>query len=274
MSATFQSKRQCIVLLIIWWSCFTSSLLIGQESPESSSIENLKVISYNTHGGHGDVQKNLKAFKNLLQGDEHVLCLQELGPDIWEEVKSIFPEYRYTYKVWQKTTTPDHEPWLTGGGILSKLPIIEPSEGLIQVDPGGDLWERRAAFVKLQTGPNPETDYINLSHYHNTYNWDKEDFQSERKGMENYRRFVMKKLEVSSLSTDKPYIMAGDWNIFVDHVKKVLHDTPHHFGNGRDHHNSNSSMLKTTVIPTIALDLSDHNAVEVTYDIPVTVMEK
>ena len=125
--------------------------------------------------------------------------------------------------------------------------MFERSEGLVQVDPGGDLWERRAAFIKLQTGPNPASDYMYLSHYHNTYNWNKNDFQSEREGMAKYRQFVMNKLGVNTLKTNKPYVMAGDWNIFEAHVKQVLFDTPYHFGNGRDHQNSNLSMSATRV---------------------------
>ena len=249
--------------------CF-ANVLLADTTSLTKEATNLKIVSYNTHGGHGNLQVNLAKFKQMLDGDEHVLFLQEIGPDIWEQVKAAFPEFSYSYKVWQKTTTTGHEPWWTGGGILSKLPILEESEGLIQIDPGGDLWERRAAFVKIQTGPNPSSDYVYLSHYHNTYNWDNNDFQSEREGMTKYRQFILSKLGEASLDNSKPYILAGDWNIFKNHVSTTLFDSPYHYGFWRDHVNTNVPMLVRKWIDTVGVDISDHNAISVSFQFPVT----
>ena len=233
----------------------------------------LKVITYNTHGGHGDLTKNLARFKALLDGDEHVLCLQEIGPDIWEQVVAAFPEFRYSYKVWQKTTDelyPGEKRQIAGGGILSKLPIIEKEEGLIQIDPGGDLWERRAGFVKIQTGKNPDTDFIYLGHYHNTYNWDIDSFRSEKAGMVQFRKWSLEQLEASDLSTKTPYILAGDWNLFEKDVTAILSDAPYYYHFWRDYQHSNLPMLRKKWINTLGNDISDHNAVSVTYSHKVT----
>lgn len=228
----------------------------------------LKVLTYNIHGGHGNAEYNLELFKELLNGDEHLLCLQEIKPNIWPAVQAAFSDYPHSQIVWRETTDDlglFESRQREGGAIFSKLPFLNQQERLIQIDPGGDLWERKAGFVNIQTG-TAETDNVFIGCYHNTYNFNDNDFASEQEGMRKFREISLDEMSAESLSTHTPYILLGDFNIFADKIAQVLPDAPFSFSVGRDHIATNITFLQTVKLDTRARDISDHDAVVATLD--------
>lgn len=238
-----------------------------------ASAQNLlKVLSYNIHAGHGNAEVNLQQFKALLEGDEHLVCLQEVKPSIWSTVQASFAEFPYVQVVWRQTTDalgPLESPQQEASVIFSKLSFLTKSERLIQVDPGGDLWERKAGFVSVSTS-NSQDDAVLIGCYHNTYNFNNNDFESEQAGMRKFRDISLQEMSATTLDTDKPYVLAGDFNVFEDKITKVLPDVPFTYSVGRDHIATNVPLVDAYTINTSTLNISDHDVVAVTLDIVVT----
>ena len=57
----------CILSLILLSTFYFFSIPTQAQDLKKESVTNLKVITYNTHGGHGNLQKNLRAFKDLIK---------------------------------------------------------------------------------------------------------------------------------------------------------------------------------------------------------------
>lgn len=256
---TLRSKLAMALLAVMW----TPFVALAQQP--------LKIVTYNIHGGHGNLEYNLQLFKELLHGDEHVLCLQEIKPGDWQTVQGVFPEFPHTQIVWRQTTDelgPFEQPQREASALLAKLPIASRSERLIQIDPAGDLWERKAGFVRLQANDNSD-DTIFVAHYHNTYNFDENDFAAEQTGLARFRAIGLELMGENSLTNPQPYVLAGDFNLLEDKVAAVLHDAPQRFGVWRDHIATNRALLATQRLDATGRDISDHDAVVAVLDYTV-----
>lgn len=225
-----------------------------------SEVENFKLVTYNIHGGHGpngegDLSSNLMAFKDLL-ANESIVCLQEVVPEDWNTIKSIFPSYEYRYYLPQQTTKFGCKKQ-GGNAILSKLPIESYDQALIQTDPGGDKWERKAQYISVRIGFDKEV--LHLFHYHNTYNWHDNDSQSEKAGMEKFKDFVLSK----NISNTELIVLAGDFNLTFTYVSNILPQLLQvsNQSNWVDHIFTNGSLVDRGRYPTVEQMLSDHWAV-------------
>ena len=227
---------------------------------QSVEISELRLVTYNIHGGkgpngEGDFSSNLIAFKALLQGEE-ILCFQEVEPDCWNQLKSIFSEYPYRYFLPQKSTKFGTNKQ-GGNAILSKLPIATFDQKLIQTDPGGDKWERKAQYIRVYVGNDRQ--YINLFHYHNTYNWHNNNSNSEKAGFQNFMNWVASK----SLSQTEINVVIGDFNLSKTQCDQIVEEErfPNSESYWVDHIYMNGELLNSGNYPTADQLLSDHQAV-------------
>ncbi len=152
-------------------ACCVGAVMLAGLLPGAAAGHLLRVVTCNIHGGHGDLVGNLTAFRDTMLAGEDVLCLQEVpvGGD-WNTVKAVFPDYPHTFQT-INTTTGWIWPWESqqqnSVAILSKHPFQFTDSRLIQIDPGGDRWERHAQHVRIDSGPGP----VDVFNFHNTYNW-------------------------------------------------------------------------------------------------------
>lgn len=238
------------------------------------------VITYNIRGGKGSNDSsynaaNLRAFRDdFLQGED-VICMQEVdylagewdgnGTGDKESIKSIFADYPYTYQT-VNSTTDFIFPWQTrhrtSVAILSKHPFAETHAQLIQTDPQGDLWERNAQHVRIEL----EGQNINIFNFHNTFNFNDNDFASEKLGVERFVDYVEARLGVTNVSQGERLIMLGDFNLFREDVTEIVTCTDHN-PNGRDHICSILNHSNEGHYRTVVADLSDHPAVWATMDL-------
>jgi endonuclease/exonuclease/phosphatase family metal-dependent hydrolase len=231
----------------------------------------LRIATYNMHGGKGHDEKtdgtpqeNLAAFKALLQG-EQILCFQEV--DDWELVQEVFRDFPHTYYTENHTTLYYPVKYRTTAiAIVSKLPIVASDHKVIQTDPTYDKWTRNAQHVRIQLA---EDRVLNVFHYHNTYNFNTNDFEYERSGMVGFRNYVLDRMAMDSDGTPNPanalnaatnVVMLGDYNLFKPKVDLIL-PTPAHVYNGRDHINAPTAFRGSGVYSTAKQNISDHNAV-------------
>ena len=165
---------------------------------------NLRVVSLNMNGRLNQVEN----FKRMLSG-EHIVVLQEVN-----DVAGTRAKYRdYPHKFHVTTKTTKWNWWQvkrTSNMIVSKVPFADRAEQLIQTDPSGDRWERRAQHVILKTG---HTKRVHLFHYHNTYSACRSDCKYEREGMQKFIAWVKQRLGVTNLASARDVIIAGDFNL-------------------------------------------------------------
>lgn len=251
-----------ISLALLFSSCEKEPLTEYPFDAEGIHIDvaDFRIVSYNIHGGkgpngEGNLTDNLSAFKNMLQG-EAIVCLQEVVPDCWFQVKAIFSDYPYRYFLPQ-TSTKFGTKKEGGNAILSQFPIEEYGQQLIQTDPGGDKWERKAQYVKIYIGYDNQ--YLNLFHYHNTYNWHENNSASERAGFEKFVAFV----NSTNIDTSEISVLTGDFNISESQVNAIIsaNDFPYSQSNWVDHIYSNRLLLLKGEYGTYSNLLSDHNAI-------------
>lgn len=264
-------KLSMLLLALSITSCSNEDLnLIEQteSSKEHKKAKNiLRFVSYNIHGGkgpnnEGNLTSNLEAFKKLL-GTEEVLFLQEVQPHQEKTVKAIYNDFPYSF--YTKIEADRYWDWgsfsfkkrESGQIVLSKIPFQIKHEKLIQKDPGGDHWERKAQQIVLEMSNNKELQFF---HYHNTYNWNLDDFASEKEGMKKYRNYVEERIDVANYKLSDNLIMLGDFNLFKEDVTEIINTISHVF-NGRDHISSTVPFAKAGVYNTFSKKLSDHNAV-------------
>ncbi|MGJ8725258.1 MAG: endonuclease/exonuclease/phosphatase family protein [Roseibacillus sp.] len=235
-----------------------------------------RILTYNIHGGkgpngEGDLVSNITAFRETLMQNEDVLCLQEVDVGAnWTTLKGLFPDYPYTIQT-VNTTTGFIWPWesqqQTSIAILSKYPFTQTHEQLIQIDPGGDRWERYAHHVTIEAGGVP----YDIFHYHNTYNFNDDDFASEKAGMVKFRDYALNRMSLNSLSEGRRMVLLGDYNIFQDDVVEIV-PTRARRSNGRDHITGQDFFASSGVYQSGLL--SDHNVVwafmDVAPPVPVT----
>jgi len=166
-------------------------------------------------------------------------------------VKAVFPEFDYVYFLPQRSTKFGTNK--TGGNaILSKLPIESHECALIQTDPGGDKWERKAQYVRIFIGF--ENQYLNLFHYHNTYNWHNNNSQSEKSGLEKFQAFVLGK----NVSESEMIVLMGDFNLSATQSDQILSVdlVPNSQSNWVDYIYTNAIMELFGVYPTADNSLS------------------
>jgi len=225
-----------------------------------TDVAEFRIVSYNIHGGtgpngEGNLTDNLTAFRAMLQG-ESIICLQEVEPDCWNQVKTVFSDYPYRYFLPQTSTKfGTHKEG--GNAILSQFPIKSYGQQSIQTDPGGDKWERKAQFVRIYIGNDNQ--YLNLFHYHNTYNWHENNSASERAGFEKFVAFV----NSMNIDTSEMSVLIGDFNISQSQVNTIISadDFPFSQSSWVDHIYSNRVLLTIGEYDTYGNLLSDHNAV-------------
>ncbi|MGJ8655842.1 MAG: endonuclease/exonuclease/phosphatase family protein [Akkermansiaceae bacterium] len=230
-------------------------------------------LTYNIHGGkgpdgEGTVTSNLTSFRDNYMHGEDVLCLQEVDFDNgeWDIIKGIFSDYPHTFQTINSTTK------YTGGwsflnretsiAILSKHPFTSTHEELVQIDPTEDKWERHAQHVTIELGG--ET--INLFNFHNTYNFNDNDWEYEKSGFVAFKNYVLSRPGINSVTTGSKTIMLGDFNLLVANVTPII-NAPAHKYNGRDHVSSIPLFAHSGVYATSNADLSDHNAVWAAMDV-------
>ena len=233
-------------------------------------LPELRVLTYNIHGGkgpdnEGTPEANLTAFRNNFMNDEDLLCLQEVdNGDCWTAVQAVFSDYPYRFRTINQET--DYWPWetpkQTSIAILSKYPFVSTDKELIQVDPQYDQWERHAQHVSIQMGE----DVVDIFHFHNTYNFNDNDWEYEKAGLISFRDYVYTELGISSLDQAERLIMLGDFNLLEANVVSIL-DTPAHRFSGRDHICSMPLFSSDGKYATVAADLSDHPALWASLDV-------
>ena len=245
---------------------------INISASEGPISEKLRVISYNIHGGKGPDGEgtplaNLTAFRNNFMQNEDVICLQEVdNGDCWEAVQSVFSDYPYRYRTINTTTR--YSGFLsslnkqTSIAIVSKYPFVSTENELIQTDPAEDKWERHAQHVTINIGGEP----VNIFHFHNTYNFNDNDWEYEKSGMTKFRDYVYSQLGISSLSQGGRLVMLGDFNLLQANVATIL-PTPAHKWNGRDHISSVPLFSASGHYATVGADLSDHPALWASIDL-------
>ncbi len=261
--------RLLFLVAILCSSCQQPDQIV-ESQPKKTALRapdnELIVVNYNIHGGHGNLDKNIRAFKAMLNGSEQILCFEEVNIGNEEVIKSIFSEYSYSYYTIQKGTK-FYWPWETrkkaGNFIISKLPIIQSANEVIQIDPGGDKWERKAQHLTLKLNEQSD-EYLELFHYHNTYNWDKDNFKSEKEGMLKFVEFINRRLGENGMQNGKSYVVAGDVNLIGEDAVKAV-PAPFVYGRWRDYQYSNRSMIDNYWLKTIEANISDHDAIVVKY---------
>ncbi len=200
--------------------------------------DKLRVLTYNIHGGKGPAGEgtpatNLAAFRSNFMQNEDVLCLQEVdNGDCWTAVQAVFSDYPYRYRTINQET--DYWFWETPKQtsivILSKYPFTSTHNQLIQIDPTYDKWQRHAQHVTINIGGEA----VNIFHFHNTYNFNTNDWEYEKSGMTKFRDYVYSRLGITSLSNGGRLLMLGDFNLLAANVTPIL-PTPARNSNGRDH---------------------------------------
>jgi endonuclease/exonuclease/phosphatase family metal-dependent hydrolase len=227
-----------------------------------TSVESVefRIVSYNIHGGkgpngEGSFTDNLSAFRAMLQG-EAIICLQEVEPDCWNQLKALFPEYEYRYFLPQ-TSTKFGTNKQGGNAIFSQFPIEAYDQHLVQTDPGGDKWERKTQYVRIYIGK--EHQYLNLFHYHNTYNWHENNSAAEKAGLERYSNYV----ESKSINPSEMIVLIGDFNLNLTQSNAIIStsDFPNSESNWVDHIYTNAELLLGGIYNTYENALSDHQAV-------------
>ena len=237
-------------------------------------------LTYNIHGGEGpdgegDVTTNLTSFRDNFMHGEDVLCFQEVDFDNgeWDIIKGIFSDYPHTFQTINTTTR--YSGFLsvlnkqTSIAILSKHPFTSTHEELIQIDPAVDKWERHAQHVTIDL----DGETINLFNFHNTFNFNDNDWEYEKSGFVAFKNYVLSRPGISSVTSGSKTIMLGDFNLLQANVVPIIGAPAHHF-NGRDHVSSIPLFTQSGVYTTVSADLSDHNAVWAALDlVPPAVFE-
>ncbi|MBI1288746.1 MAG: hypothetical protein GC178_14355 [Flavobacteriales bacterium] len=251
-----------LVLCVVFSGCNKDLLneFPTEYAGDLTEVEELRLVTYNIHGGkgpngEGDLRSNLQQFIGMLQG-ESIICLQEVQPDEWDEVKSLFSDFPYRYYLYQCSTKfATHKK--DGNAILSKLPILSHEQKLIQTDPGGDKWERKAQYVKLYIGN--DKGYLHLFHFHNTYNWHNDGSASEKAGFEKFMNWARS----FQVPENEAMVVLGDMNLSRTDCETYLmsRELPSRSSNWVDHIFSDLPLLNSGFYGTEQEVLSDHNAV-------------
>ena len=227
------------------------------------------VVTYNIHGGKGKDdntynRQNIINFRDNFLQDEDVICLQEVDfqNGWWTDIKAILADYPYTYQTINQTTRFPFFRSETSIAILSKHPIVNTHNKLVNTDPTHDRWERHAQHVQIQVGKN----LLNIFHYHNTFDPDDGGFTSEVVGMENFRDYILERMGPQALSQPGRVIALGDFNIPGSNVDTVIPGLIARKTDWVDHVTGMCNFSNSGVYSTNP-NLSDHDAVWAEFDL-------
>lgn len=236
---------------------------IDLQPPEATSVQPafLRVNTFNTHNGTG---ASLATFRDVFMNGDHVICLQEIPPANWAAIQEQFPHHPYRLYT-EKRATRIFSFKRESIAILSAVPILESDAKIIQIDPQGDLWERWAQYVKLDLGNGKS---IRLFHYHNTYNFNENDFEWEKAGMQKLRDWILEKTDTVSLADIPDLVVLGDFNLTNPGDVTAILPIPMIRMNWRDYIMSNLPARASTTLWTQG-SISDHNGLAASLDIPV-----
>lgn len=239
-----------------------------------------RVVTYNIQGGKGTGdstynRQNIIDFRdNFLQGED-VLFLQEVDfqSGWWDDIKSILSDYTETHQTINTTTAPLDWPWQsqkqTSIAVLSKHPLVSVHEELVNTDPTYDEWERHAQHVQIQVGG----ELVHIFHYHNTHDPDPNDGtgvnSSEYAGMENFRDYILDRIDANALSNPGRVLALGDFNINATLVDTLMPDLVDRQSDWVDHVAAMFDFENSGVYSTglAGADLSDHDAVWAAFDL-------
>ena len=211
----------------------------------------LRIATFNTRSGNG---ASLASFRDNYLNGEHVICLQEIQQSDWNAIQNAFPNHPHRLLTVKSSTK-----FLTFKteciAILSSLPFLETDAKIIQIDPQGDRWQRWAQYVKVDLGGDASA---RIFHYHNTYNFDANNFESEKSGMMKFRDWILQKTNSTTLAAVPDLIALGDFNLTTSTDVLAIMPMPLVHANGRDYLMANPAAKSKTTLWTNAV-LSDHN---------------
>ena len=243
------------------------AMLIDNLAILGETFDELRVVTYNIHGGKGPgdagtVSGNLTAFRdNFLKGED-VLCLQEVDlDDVWDTVQTVFSDYPYRYQTINTTTRFSGAfSFLnkqTSVAILSKHPFVDTHSQLVNTDPSIDRWERHGQHVQIEVGG----EVVHIFNYHNTFDPEDGGTSSEVAGMERFRDYVLARLGENSLSEAGRVLLLGDFNINGTLVNNLMPNLINRETDWVDHVASMAHFSTSGVYGTLAANISDHDAV-------------
>ena len=243
------------------------AMLIDNLAILGETFDELRVVTYNIHGGKGPgdagtVSGNLTAFRdNFLKGED-VLCLQEVDlDDVWDTVQTVFSDYPYRYQTINTTTRFSGAfSFLnkqTSVAILSKHPFVDTHSQLVNTDPSIDRWERHGQHVQIEVGG----EVVHIFNYHNTFDPEDGGTSSEVAGMERFRDYVLARLGENSLSEAGRVLLLGDFNIIGTLVNNLMPNLIDRETDWVDHVASMAHFSTSGVYGTLAANISDHDAV-------------
>ncbi len=243
------------------------AMLIDNLAILGETFDELRVVTYNIHGGKGPgdagtVSGNLTAFRdNFLKGED-VLCLQEVDlDDVWDTVQTVFSDYPYRYQTINTTTRFSGAfSFLnkqTSVAILSKHPFVDTHSQLVNTDPSIDRWERHGQHVQIEVGG----EVVHIFNYHNTFDPEDGGTSSEVAGMERFRDYVLARLGENSLSEAGRVLLLGDFNINGTLVNNLMPNLIDRETDWVDHVASMAHFSTSGVYGTLAANISDHDAV-------------
>ena len=166
------------------------------------SSSRFRIVSFNAKGNE---LSGAPLFRDCLQG-EQVICLQEV--ENVELTRRQYRDYPYVYTTVNETSRGEQQQ--TSLMILSKLPFKSTDRTLIQTDPGGDQWRRNAQHVALKVSPSRT---VNVFHYHNTFNRQRNDWEFEKEGLRKFVSWVCEKRNIRHLGEASNVVLAGDFNV-------------------------------------------------------------
>lgn len=243
-----------------------SLTLVSAAASAATPPAPLRIATFNTKAGTGE---SLATFRDHYLSSEpvHVLCLQEIPPARWDAIHAQFPLLPHRLQTVKRSTAPFTRK-SESLAILSSLPILESDAVVIQIDPAVDKWERWAQYAKLDLGAGRS---VRVFHFHNTYNFNADDFASERAGLQKFRDWIRLKTGAPLLAAVPDLIVLGDFNLLSEaDVQTYLDGIPLIKSDGRDYLLATPAARSATTLKT-APTISDHNALTATIDLPVAV---
>lgn len=211
----------------------------------------LRVVTFNARSGNGT---NLASLRDNYLNGEHVICLQEVQQADWNSIQQQFPNHPHRLLTVKKATK-----FLSFKteclAILSSLPFLETDAAIMQIDPQVDMWERWAQYVKVDLGGGTSA---RIFHFHNTYNFDENNFQYEKSGMVKFRDWILLKTGAASVANVPDLIALGDFNLTNPSDVTAILAMPMVRSNGRDYLMANPAAKASTTLWTSGV-LSDHN---------------
>lgn len=243
------------------------AMSIDNVAIEGEAFDELRVLTYNIHGGKGPndagtVSENLNAFRDDFFQGEDVLCLQEVDlGEAWDTVQSVFSDFPFRYQTINTTTR--YSGILsflnkqTSIAILSKYPFASTHNKLVNTDPSIDKWERHGQHVQIEVGG----EIVHVFNYHNTFDPEDGGTSSEVAGMEKFRDYVVERLGANALSETGRVLALGDFNINGTLLDGIMPNLVVRATDWVDHVASMSHFSASGVYSTVSAQISDHDAV-------------